>query len=80
MSNVPNSLFGDKCCFLRYCNAVAIAKPGFSNASCRTPHWGHHRGSMYGVVGTSTEVTLLATEFLPPQVAFAAAHGILTSP
>ena len=31
---------------------------------------------MYGVVGTSTEVTLLATEFLPPQVAFAAAHGM----
>jgi hypothetical protein len=27
------------------------------------------------VVGTSAEVTLLATQFLPPQVAFAAAHG-----
>ena len=31
--------------------------------------------SMYGVVGTSAEVTLLATQFLPPQVAFAAPHG-----
>lgn len=31
--------------------------------------------SMYGVVGTSAEVTQLATQFLPPQVAFAAQHG-----
>ena len=31
--------------------------------------------SMYGVVGTSAEVTLLATQFLPPQVAFATQHG-----
>ena len=31
--------------------------------------------SMYGVVGTSAEVTLLATQFLPPQVALAAQHG-----
>ena len=31
--------------------------------------------SMYGAVGTSAEVTLLATQFLPPQVAFAAQHG-----
>jgi endoglucanase len=31
--------------------------------------------SMYGAVGTSAEVTLLATQFLPPQVAFATQHG-----
>jgi hypothetical protein len=32
-------------------------------------------GSMYGVVGTSAEVTSLATQFLPDQVAFAMQHG-----
>jgi hypothetical protein len=31
--------------------------------------------SMYGVVGTSTEVTALATQFLPAQVANAISHG-----
>ena len=31
--------------------------------------------SMYGAVGTSAEVTLLATQFLPAQVANATAHG-----
>ena len=31
--------------------------------------------SMYGAVGTSAEVTLLATQFLPPQVTFATQHG-----
>ena len=31
--------------------------------------------SMYGAVGTSTEVTALATQFLPPQVANALSHG-----
>jgi hypothetical protein len=31
--------------------------------------------SMYGVVGTSAEITLLATKFLPAQVANATAHG-----
>ena len=31
--------------------------------------------SMYGAVGTSTEVTLLAAQFLPPQVANALSHG-----
>jgi endoglucanase len=33
-------------------------------------------GSMYGAVGTSAEVTLLATRFLPDQVAFATQHGL----
>jgi hypothetical protein len=32
-------------------------------------------GSMYGAVGTSAEVTLLAAQFLPPQVANALSHG-----
>jgi hypothetical protein len=32
-------------------------------------------GSMYGAVGTSAEITLLATQFLPPQVANAINHG-----
>ena len=32
-------------------------------------------GSMSGAVGTSAEVTLLATQFLPPQVANAISHG-----
>ena len=32
-------------------------------------------GSMYGAVGTSAEVTLLATQFLPGQVATAIANG-----
>jgi hypothetical protein len=32
-------------------------------------------GSMYGAVGTSAEVTLLATQFLPAQVANATQHG-----
>ena len=32
--------------------------------------------SMYGAVGTSAEVTLLATQFLPPQVAVATQHGL----
>jgi hypothetical protein len=32
-------------------------------------------GSMCGAVGTSPEVTLLATQFLPAQVAFATQHG-----
>ena len=31
--------------------------------------------SMYGAMGTSTEVTALATQFLPPQVANALSHG-----
>jgi aryl-phospho-beta-D-glucosidase BglC (GH1 family) len=31
--------------------------------------------SMYGVVGTAAEITLLATKFLPAQVANATAHG-----
>jgi hypothetical protein len=31
--------------------------------------------SMYGTVGTSAEVTLLATQFLPAQVASATSHG-----
>jgi hypothetical protein len=31
--------------------------------------------SMYGVVGTSAEITLLATNFLPAQLANATAHG-----
>jgi hypothetical protein len=32
-------------------------------------------GSMYGAVGTSAEITELATQFLPTQVAFAMEHG-----
>jgi hypothetical protein len=32
--------------------------------------------SMYGAVGSSTEITLLATLFLPGQVAFAQQHGL----
>ena len=32
-------------------------------------------GSMYGAVGTSAEITKLATQFLPAQVAFAMEHG-----
>lgn len=32
--------------------------------------------SMYGVVGSSTEITNLATQFLPGQVAFATQHGL----
>ena len=32
-------------------------------------------GSMYGTVGTSAEITLLATQFLPAQVANATQHG-----
>ena len=32
--------------------------------------------SMYGMVGTSAEVTSLATQFLPDQVAFATQHGL----
>ena len=32
-------------------------------------------GSMYGAVGTSAEITVLATQFLPPQVANAISHG-----
>ena len=31
--------------------------------------------SMYGVVGTSAEITMLATQFLPPQVEFANHYG-----
>jgi hypothetical protein len=31
---------------------------------------------MYGVVGTSAEVTSLATEFLPGQVNNATSHGL----
>jgi hypothetical protein len=31
---------------------------------------------MYGMVGTSAEVTSLATQFLPDQVAFATQHGL----
>lgn len=31
--------------------------------------------SMYGLAGTSAEITLLATQFLPPQVANATSHG-----
>ena len=33
-------------------------------------------GSMYGAVGTSAETTLLATQFLPPQVAVATQLGL----
>jgi hypothetical protein len=33
-------------------------------------------GSMYGAVGTSAEITLLTTQFLPPQAAFATQHGL----
>jgi hypothetical protein len=32
-------------------------------------------GSMYGAVGTSAEITSLATQFLPSQVTFAMQHG-----
>ena len=32
-------------------------------------------GSMYGAVGTSAEVTMLATQFLPPQVTNAINYG-----
>src|SRR5271166_4308304 len=32
-------------------------------------------GSMYGAVGSSAEITKLATEFLPSQVAYALQHG-----
>jgi hypothetical protein len=31
--------------------------------------------TMYGVVGTSTEITTLATQYLPPQIANAIQHG-----
>jgi hypothetical protein len=31
--------------------------------------------SMYNAVGSSVEITLLATQFLPPQVANATSHG-----
>ena len=34
--------------------------------------------SMYGAVGTSAEVTLLATHYLPGQVTFAIANGLNT--
>ena len=33
---------------------------------------------MYGAVGTSAEITLLATQFLPPQVAVATQLGLNT--
>jgi hypothetical protein len=33
-------------------------------------------GSMYGAVGSSAEITMLATQFLPAQVALAALHGL----
>ena len=33
-------------------------------------------GSMYGMVGTAAEITSLATQFLPNQVAFATQHGL----
>ena len=32
-------------------------------------------GSMYGAVGSSAEITSLATVFLPPQIAYATQHG-----
>jgi hypothetical protein len=34
-------------------------------------------GSMYGAVGTSAEITLLTTQFLPPHVEFAIQNGLI---
>ena len=55
---------------IQYVNGLSVAQV----ANTTTPAVGVE-GSMYAAVGTSAEVTLLATQFLPPQVANAIQHG-----